>query len=163
MKMNKCALLDTSFLIRLLNPEDKLHLNALNYFKYFLENDICLKISTIALAEFCVKGEPSDLPLRNVLFLPFNVVHAVKAGKMIEKVWSEKKKQNVVIDQRAVIPNDTKMFAQADVEKDIVYFVSADSKASKVHSLLASNMVINFEFIDINTPYNSYFGVLNLE
>jgi len=35
------------FIIRLLNDEDALHLNAVAYFKYFLENEIALKISTI--------------------------------------------------------------------------------------------------------------------
>lgn len=161
--MNKCALLDTSFLIRLLNSNDALHQSALNYFKYFLEQDICLKVSTIALAEFCVKGEPTDLPLRNILFLPFNVNHAVMAGKMIEKVWSEKKKQDVDIEQRVVIPNDTKMFAQADVEMDIDYFVSADSEALKVHKLLGANMEVHFNFIDIHSPYNTFFGILDLK
>lgn len=31
------VLLDTSFFIRLLNPEEKLHKNALRYYRYFLE------------------------------------------------------------------------------------------------------------------------------
>ena len=46
-----CVLLDTSFFIRLLNEEDSLHENALGYFKYFLEHDFVIKISTIAIAE----------------------------------------------------------------------------------------------------------------
>ncbi len=35
--MNNSVLLDTSFFIRLLNEDDKLHENAIDYFKYFLE------------------------------------------------------------------------------------------------------------------------------
>ena len=46
-----CVLLDTSFFIRLLNEEDPLHNNALGYFRYFLEHDFMIKISTIAIAE----------------------------------------------------------------------------------------------------------------
>ena len=45
-----CVLLDTSFFIRLLNEEDPLHENALGYFRYFLEHDFVIKISTIAIA-----------------------------------------------------------------------------------------------------------------
>lgn len=45
-----CVLLDTSFFIRLLNEEDPLHNNALGYFRYFLEHDFVIKISTIAIA-----------------------------------------------------------------------------------------------------------------
>lgn len=59
-----CVLLDTSFFIRLLNEEDPLHNNALGYFRYFLEHDFVIKISTIAIAEYCVRGEVSELPLK---------------------------------------------------------------------------------------------------
>lgn len=34
-----------------------------------------MKISTIAIAEFCVKAEITDLPLRNLQILPFNYNH----------------------------------------------------------------------------------------
>ena len=46
MELN-CVLLDTSFFIRLLNEEDPLHENAFGYFRYFLEHDFVIKISTI--------------------------------------------------------------------------------------------------------------------
>lgn len=62
--MEHCVLLDTSFFIRLLNDQDPLHLNAVGYFKYFLENEIALKVSTISIAEYCVLGELGDLPLK---------------------------------------------------------------------------------------------------
>ena len=54
------------FFIRLLNDQDPLHLNAVGYFKYFMENEIALKVSTISIAEYCVLGELSDLPLKNI-------------------------------------------------------------------------------------------------
>lgn len=34
------VILDTSFMIRLLSASDKLHPNALGYFRYFLEHNI---------------------------------------------------------------------------------------------------------------------------
>lgn len=42
--MKHSVLLDTSFFIRLLNDEDPLHANAVGYFKYFLQNEIILKV-----------------------------------------------------------------------------------------------------------------------
>lgn len=51
------VILDTSFLIRLLSAKDSLHLNAVGYFKYFLENDIPMYVSTISVAEYCVNSE----------------------------------------------------------------------------------------------------------
>ena len=86
-----CVLLDTSFFIRLLNEEDPLHHNALGYFRYFLEHDFIIKISTIAIAEYCVRGEVNELPLKNMLIVPFNFDHAQRAGKMIAEVYAEKK------------------------------------------------------------------------
>ena len=121
MKKQECVLLDTSFFIRLLNPEEKLHNNAVGYYRYFLEHDIILKVSTIAIAEYCVRGDLLDLPLRNLMVLPFNIHHSVKAGKMMSHVYEEKKRRGAIIPLRAIIPNDTKMFAQADVEEDICY------------------------------------------
>lgn len=157
------VLLDTSFFIRLLNEEDPLHENALGYFRYFLEYGFCLKISTIAIAEFCVKGEATDLPLRNLQILPFNYNHAIIAGKFINVVHSKKNEQQVEIKPRTVVPNDSKMFAQAECEPDIEYFASSDTEATKVIKLLKEEWSLSFRFIDINIPYSTFFGELDFK
>lgn len=154
------VLLDTSFFIRLLKRNDPLHENAMGYFRYFLENDYILKISTIAISEFCVKAELTDLPLRNMQILSFNYDHAVRAGKLCEIAYRKKQERGANINPRAVVPNDTKMFAQADIEDDIIYFVSADSEAYKVYSLIKEEKQLRFGYIDINIPYQNTFGVL---
>ena len=91
-----CVLLDTSFFIRLLNEDDPLHHNALGYFRYFLEHDFIIKISTIAIAEYCERGEVNELPLKNMLIVPFNFDHAQRAGKMIAEVYAEKKRRGAI-------------------------------------------------------------------
>ena len=109
-----CVLLDTSFFIRLLNEEDPLHENAFGYFRYFLEHDFVIKISTIA--------------------------------------------------PRAIVPNDTKMFAQADVEPDITFYGTADVECKKVYDMIkTSEGKLSFKFIDITIPYNAFFGELDFE
>ena len=55
MSDNKIVFCDTGFVIRLLDRTSELHENALGYFRYFLENDYLIRMSTIAVAEFCVK------------------------------------------------------------------------------------------------------------
>lgn len=50
-KCSKCNNLSSSFFIRLLYDEDPLHSKAVGYFKYFMENEIALKVSTITIAE----------------------------------------------------------------------------------------------------------------
>ena len=39
----KVAMLDTSFLIRLLKEDDPLHASAKSYFQYFLENGLAVR------------------------------------------------------------------------------------------------------------------------
>lgn len=159
-----CVLLDTSFFIRLLNGEDPLHENAMGYFIYFLKNGFIIKISTIAIAEYCVRGEVSELPLKNLLVVPFNFDHAQRAGKMIAEVYAEKKKRGAIITPRAVVPNDTKMFAQADIEPDINFYGTADVESKKVYDLIKSaEGKLSFSFIDITIPHYTYFGELNFE
>lgn len=75
---NKSILLDTSFFIRLLNENDSLHQNTLDYYKYFLEKQYTLKCSTISVSEYCVKGKLEELPLRDIQIVPFNIDHAQK-------------------------------------------------------------------------------------
>ena len=142
-----CVLLDTSFFIRLLNEEDDLHENAMGYFRYFLEHDFVIKISTIAIAEYCVRGDVSQ-----------------RAGKMIAEVYAEKKKRGATITPRTVVPNDTKMFAQADVEPDINFYGTADVECKKVYDMIkTSEGKLSFDFIDITIPYTTFFGLLDFK
>lgn len=158
------VLLDTSFFIRLLNADDPLHDNALGYFRYFLEQDFVIKVSTIAIAEYCVGGDITDLPLKNMMVLPFNVNHAVRAGKMIAEVYEEKKKRGAVITPRMVIPNDTKMFAQADIDTEVNYYATSDVECKKIYDLLkAREGNLSFSFLDITKNYNQYFGLLDFK
>lgn len=47
MTENKVVFCDTGFVIRLLDETNELHDNALGYFKYFLENDYIIRMSTM--------------------------------------------------------------------------------------------------------------------
>lgn len=157
--MQSSTLLDTSFFIRLLNKEDKLHSQAKSYFKYFLDKEFELYVSTIAIAEYCVRGRATDLPLKNLRILPFNMHHAIEAGKFANSLFA---KRNLLDIPRAVIPNDTKLFAQASVESRINFYTTSDTKSKTVVDLLKEEHTVDFEFIDINIPYNERFGVLDL-
>lgn len=159
-----CVLLDTSFFVRLLSEKEPLHENALGYFRYFLEHDFVLKVSTIAIAEYCVRGNVDELPLTNMLEIPFNHDHAVRAGKMMCEVYAEKKKRGAKINPRAIVPNDTKMFAQADVEPDVNFYATADAECKKVYDIISSTEgSLSFSFINIAIPYYQFFGELKLD
>lgn len=161
--MTHSVLLDTSFFIRLLNDEDPLHENAKGYFKYFLDNDIIMKISTISIAEYCVLGRITELPLKNIFILPFNLDHAEKAGDFASIIFSEKLITKESLKPRAIIPNDSKLFAQADIDNSITHFITSDKRSQNTFRLLKNKTIPKFEIIDISVPHDQVFGILNFK
>ena len=159
--MPKSVLLDTSFFLRFLNDEDPLFNNADKYFRYFIENEINLMISTISIAEYCVGGDIHELPLRNLQIVPFNLEHAKRTGEFARIVFRNKAK--LKLKERNIIPNDTKLFAQADIEAGVDYYLSSDTESIKIYQLLKQVSNPRFQFIDLNTPYHQTFGVINFE
>ena len=160
--MKDSVLLDTSFFIRLLNDEDPLHLNALGYYKYYLENEVILKISTISIAEYCVFGNLNDLPLKNLQIIPFNLNHAVRTGEFAKVIFTENKVAPEKLTPRAIIPNDSKLFAQADLDKSVTHFVTSDNRSKNTLNTLKTGLIPKFEIIDIQNPYNLTYGILAL-
>jgi predicted nucleic acid-binding protein len=154
------VLLDTSFLIRLLKGNDFLHGSEKDYFRYFLKEDVILKCSTIAIAEYCVKGRHDQLPLRNLQILPFNFNHAVRSGQLMAML--KESKGTPIGIERAVVINDIKLFAQADIESDIAGFITSDSEGRKLYDALKNISGLSFEYIDIKMPCNDRYGYLSL-
>ena len=160
--MKHSVLLDTSFFIRLLNDEDPLHKNALGYYRYYLENEIPLKVSTISIAEYCVKGSMEDLPLKNVQVLPFNLNHAEKTGEFAKIIFHENKIEPIKLSPRAIIPNDSKLFAQADLDKSVSHFITSDQRSEKTLMLLKRSVSVSFSIINIRMPHNETYGLLDI-
>jgi hypothetical protein len=157
---NKAVLLDTSFFLRFLNDSDPLFKNADNYFRYFLQKEITMMISTISIAEYCVGGDVRELPLRNLQIVPFNLDHSKRTGEFAKIVFQNKGK--LKLKERNIIPNDTKLFAQADCEKAVEFYLSSDTESKKIYNLLRQVTAPKFQFIDLNVPHNETFGLLDL-
>ncbi|MGE4289916.1 MAG: hypothetical protein AB7E36_14620 [Salinivirgaceae bacterium] len=156
----KAVLLDTSFFLRFLNDSDPLFENADGYFRYFIQQEINMVISTISIAEYCVGGDLNELPLRNLQILPFNLNHAKRTGTFARIVF--KNKEKLKLRERNIIPNDTKLFAQADTEEAITYYLSSDTESLKIYNLLKKETDPGFQFIDLNSPYHQTFSILDL-
>ena len=157
---HKAVLLDTSFFLRFLNDSDPLYKNADDYFRYFLQQEITMMISTISIAEYCVGGDIHELPLRNLQIVPFNLDHSVRTGEFAKIVFQNKGK--LKLKERNIIPNDTKLFAQADCEKTVEFYLSSDTESFKIYNLLKQETMPKFQFLDLNTPCNETFGLLDL-
>jgi hypothetical protein len=157
---HKAVLLDTSFFLRFLNDNDLLFKNADGYFRYFLKEQIAMMVSTISIAEYCVGGDVHELPLRNLQILPFNFDHSKRTGEFAKIVFQNKGK--LKLNERNIIPNDTKLFAQADCEKLVEFYISSDKESFKIYNLLKQETNPKFQFIDLNIPYHQTFGILDL-
>jgi predicted nucleic acid-binding protein len=155
------VLLDTSFFIRLLNKKDPLHKNVLGFYRHFLEGDTRLKLSTVSIAVYCVRGQLDELPILNLEVIPLNVNHAVAAGTFANIVFENR--NSIDLPNRLIIPNDSKLFAQAHLEVDVTHFATSDVECQKVYDLLKTKVNLDFELINIRQSYSSVLGVLPFE
>lgn len=158
--MHKSVLLDTSFFLRFLNENDPLFKNADGYFRYFLKEEITMMISTISIAEYCVGGDIHELPLRNLQIVPFNLDHSKRTGEFARIVFQNKNR--LKLNERNIIPNDTKLFSQADCEKSVEFYLSSDTESHKIYSLLKEETNPKFIFIDLKVSHFETFGILEL-
>lgn len=153
------ALLDTSFLIRLLRQDDPLHNNAKEYMRYLLEEkEATLYVSTIAIAEYCVRGSISDLPLKHLRQQSYTTEHSIETSKIFNALNQHRENFD---GNRDAIKDDFKMFAQANVE-GFDYFLSSDTRACNLCRNVGRD-IIHFEFVDIHTPSSEHYSYLNFE
>jgi hypothetical protein len=155
--LHRAVLLDTSFFLRFLKDSDPLFKNADDYFRYFLQKEITMMISTISIAEYCVGGNLNELPLKNLQIVPFNLDHSKRAGEFAKIIFQNKGK--LKLNERNIIPNDTKLFAQADCEKAVEFYLSSDTESLKIYNLLQETEP-KFQFIDLSSPCHTTFRQL---
>jgi hypothetical protein len=67
---------------------------------------VVLHLSTIVIAEFSQKQPIQDLGLRNFVVLPFNIDHAIDAGRLNGLLARDQG------DERAAVKDDIKLIAQ---------------------------------------------------
>jgi predicted nucleic acid-binding protein len=116
------VLLDTSFLITFSNPGRKNHGVADQYFRECLRRGVPMYLSTIALSEFQVKESIQDLPMRNLITLPFNVDHAMRCGALVSAHLGSRDPE----DDRVAVKDDLKLIAQCECE-GITHILNEDA------------------------------------
>jgi predicted nucleic acid-binding protein len=116
------VLLDTSFLITLASSNRSHHVTAQRYLKECVIRRVPMYLSTIVMAEFQVKQAVSDLPLRNLIALPFNADHAIRCGQLIADTGREREGA----EDRVRVKDDFKLIAQCHLE-GISHVLSEDA------------------------------------
>ena len=160
--MNKLGInsimLDTSFCIRLMDKDDTLHQNALDYYKFFLAEKISIHISTVVVAEYAVGDDPGNLPLNNLQIESFDFLEGSTAGKFHKVIKGDI--ANVQDYNRRIIANDVKILAQIQ-NKKIEGIISKDVKSLKQYiTPLTSSSLLSVKFIDLNIPLHQALGQL---
>ncbi len=153
MKDLKSVLLDSSFCIRLLKSDADFHQNTVDYFEYFLENKIEMYLSTIVVSEYAVGDNPDNLLSLNAFrLLEFDYADAKIAGKFFAELKGNEYLRES--EQRKVIINDIKLFAQIQ-NRNIDAYITKDSKSlSKIIEPLGKSNNLKFDFIDLSIPLN---------
>lgn len=159
MKDITSVLLDNSFCIRLLKSDDEFHQNAKDYFEYFLENGVELYLSTIVVSEYAVGDNPDNLLSLNVFrLLEFDYADAKTAGSFFSELKSNEDLRET--EQRKVIINDIKIFAQIHNRKIDAYITKDRKSLNKMIKPLKKSHNLNFEFIDLTVPLHFRLGRL---
>ena len=106
--MKTAVLLDTGFLISLVDQKRPHHGVAAQYYRAMLEQQVPMYFSAIVAAEFAIKQPITDLPLHHSRSIPFNILHAQEAGHW----WNALGKRDEG-DARHIVRDDVKLIAQA--------------------------------------------------
>ena len=151
-------LVDTSFCIRLLKSNDDLHQNAKDYFKYFLEKKIEIYLSSIVIAEYSVKDDPTNLPLEFVKIMPFDFFDGKTAGKFHSILLNHK--EELANIERNVIKDDCKLMAQL-FNRNIQGYITKDRKSfSKIIAPIQTSKSFALELLDLEIPLKDFKGEL---
>jgi predicted nucleic acid-binding protein len=152
------VLLDTSFCIRLLKKDEPLHQNAVDYFQYFLEQKIELFISTIAIAEYSVKDDPMNLPLKMMKIIPFDFFDGKTAGEFHSILLEQKNKAQDI--DRYIVKDDCKLIAQL-FNRKIEGYITKDRKSfSQIIKPITETRGFSIQLIDLSVTLKDFKGEL---
>lgn len=136
--------------MHLLDPGKQWNTRAHDYMNCFMESDWTMYLSTIAIAEWCVRGNLHQLPLENLQILPFGVNHAERAG-IFTAIGLQGRPDEM--GQRVLVKNDTKLFAQADIKDDITHYLSSDEKSENLYKrIMSAGQQPKFKFASLCLP-----------
>lgn len=148
--MTASVLLDTSFLISLVDRNRPNHSIAAQYYKLLLEQQSPLYFSAIVAAEIAIKQPITDFPLKNFRQIPFNIPHSTEAARIWNLLGGHDNGDN-----RAVVKDDVKIMAQA-LHEDIPFILTEDaSTLYKYCERLRSAHKLNIRAIKLADGFDS--------
>ena len=154
--MKVSVLLDTSFLISLVNTTRTNHIVAAQYFEHLLSNNCNMYLSTIVASEISIKQPITDLPIKKFIPIPFNIPHSIESGR----IWNMLDGRDSG-DSRSVIKDDMKIIAQALHEKIPFVLTDDDNTFYKYCDRLRIKNNLNIKAIKLSDGFSP--GALGLD
>ena len=114
-------MLDTSFLISLVDSNRPNHSVAIQYYKLLIQQQSHLYFSAIVAAEIAIKQPITDFPLKNFQHVPFNIPHSTESARIWNLLGGHDNGDN-----RAVVKDDVKIMAQA-LHEGIPFILTEDA------------------------------------
>lgn len=152
--MRNGAVLDTGFLITLVDANRGAHEHAKAYYRYFLENGITLYLPTVVASEFFIKQPIEEFKLlHNFKLLPFNFAEAIRCANLNSSYYRNK----TGAGQRDAVKDDFKIIAQAE-EQDAMFLLTEDTNSMSVYcDLLRNESKIDFKVIELSKGFDISF------
>ncbi|MBU0676473.1 MAG: hypothetical protein KJ626_00015 [Verrucomicrobia bacterium] len=148
--MSRMVVVDTTFLISLVDESREAHEAAKKYYRYFLENGMAMLLPTVVVAEFCVKQPITDLPLRNFRVIPFNFEDAQKCGYLN----AHHSRKDVGVGQRDAVKDDFKIIAQTVVQDAALLITEDGDTLGQYCSYLRERNEINFKVVNLHEGFD---------
>lgn len=146
--MHNAVLLDTSFLITLADPDREKHADAKRFYQHFLDEGMPMILSTIVIAEFCVRQPFETLPLDQFIIYPFNQDDAVEAARLDFKSVERGP------SSRDALRDDFKIIGHAAAQ-GLGYLITGDKDTMAVYcARLSARKEINFRCLNLNEGFS---------
>jgi predicted nucleic acid-binding protein len=145
------VVIDTSYLITLASASRPHHEIARRYWRYFLDENIPIFLSTIVVSEFCLKQEIDPSILRNCVILPFNWDAAIKA---VDLDFRQFKGETA---DRVALKDDMKILAQAAVVGASHIITEDEQSLYRYAEILQRAGKVNFKAIKLADEFDPAF------
>jgi len=151
------VVLDTSFLITLADRNRANHETARKYWKFFLESNTPIYLSTIVISEFELKQPVDNVILKSCIVLPFNHADAIKSAQL------NFAKYKSAAAGRDSLKDDFKIVAQAEVQGAAFLITDDTETLFKICGQLKTSGAITFTAIQLADGFHDSTGQKLLE
>ena len=151
------VLLDTSFLITLLDRTRTHHPTAVEYFCHWVDSGTTLYLSTVVVAEYAVMGLLPEVVTRHLRVLPFGYDHALETGALA-RIWAATKETNTKSEppgNRDAVKDDIKLFAQAQVAGTGLLATDDTRMGRVVDILFSKRRNLHFKILPLWEPFDN--------